>query len=528
MLQLANILCKILLIITPTTVLKMKKISTTLFLAFWFLLQAQGQNVGIGIATPLDKLHVNGTTRTTGINLVGNSAIETGFGILGKEESAGKIGYGLFTPNTLDIVGGGNAYLERKIRLWAEGGSTFEGHATFNGNIGVGNLSPSQRLEVNGKIKIADDGNTPTAGTIRYNNTLQDFEGFNGTTWQSFTKPINTEYWGAYNDIVEIKPTSSIDNGVAIAKCMFSDNYLAISHRADPISTIVTRFYKWELGNWVYKTQVNADIIHTAPSSSLVRGRMTDDWLLFGNESLNNVSIYKRNGELWQFHSTIAEPSLNGFGDYYDIDGSKLVITTIGNSPGNNGRIFVYNFNGTSWVFQQTITDPNPLSGNYFGTGVSVKNNYLASSYQLLGSTLNSTPIYVFNGTSFVGNSAIPQKSLDKIFYEGSSVRIKVTSFNFGTGIVSGGIYKIGTTGFWELIPNTTNMDAISNYGLDYIGNAGLSIYALKKLEAGSYTSLCSLNYNSIAGSENFSNALLNKNCIIIPSTTGYKIFKKH
>lgn len=506
----------------------MKKISTTLFLSFYLLIQAQAQNVGIGIAVPLDKLHVNGTTRTTGINLVGNSAIETGFGIAGKEESAGKIGYGLFTSNTLDIVGGGNAYLDRKIRFWAEGGSTFEGKATFNGNVGIGNLSPSQKLEVNGKIKIADDANISSAGTIRYNNTLQDFEGFDGTKWQSFTKPVNSEYWGALNNVVvEIQPSSSIDNGVAIPKCMFSDNYLAISHQSDPTSTIVTRFYKWELGNWVYKTQVNADIIHKTSGLGIIRGRMTDDWLLFGNQALNNVSIYRRNGELWQFHSTIAEATFTGFGDYYDIDGNKLVITSIGNSPGNNGKLYVYNFNGTGWVLQQTINDPVPLSSNDFGTGVSLKNNYLASSYGM-SSTLNTTQIFTFNGSSFVGNSSITGRTLGKIFFEGAAVRIEVRNIDFVTA--SGGIYKIATSGFWELIPNTFGIDPIPNYGLQSVGNFGSSsssIYSLQKLDAGSYNTLCSLNYNSIPGSENFSDPLLNKNCIIIPSTTGYKIFKK-
>jgi hypothetical protein len=84
-------------------------------------------NVGIGINNPLDRLHVNGVTRTTGINLVGNSAIETGFGLIGKEINAGKIGYALFTPNTLDIIGGGTPVIPRRIRFWAEGGSIFEG-----------------------------------------------------------------------------------------------------------------------------------------------------------------------------------------------------------------------------------------------------------------------------------------------------------------------------------------------------------------------------------------------------------------
>jgi len=92
------------------------------------LMRIQGNgNVGIDTNNPLDRLHVNGVTRTSGINLVGNSAIETGFGLAGKEINAGKIGYALFTPNTLDIIGGGTPVIPRRIRFWAEGGSIFEG-----------------------------------------------------------------------------------------------------------------------------------------------------------------------------------------------------------------------------------------------------------------------------------------------------------------------------------------------------------------------------------------------------------------
>lgn len=485
------------------------------------------QNIGIGINNPLDKLHVNGITRTTGINLVGNSAIETGFGLAGKETNAGKIGYGLFTPNTLDIIGAGNAYLDRKIRFWAEGGSTFEGKATFNGNIGIGNLSPAQKLEVSGKIKIADDLNTPTAGTIRYNATLQDFEGYNGTEWKSFTKPINTEYWGVLNRVVaEINPTTSISNGVAIPKCMFSDNYMALSYKANSSSNTVTRFYKWQSGAWVFMNEINADIIHKTTYGNLIKGRMTDDWFLFGNESLNNVSIYRRNGSLWQFHSTIAEPSLSEFGSYYDIDGSKLVITTT-ESPSNIGAIFVHNFNGTSWVLQQTITDPTPNTNNAFGTKVILKNNYLATSYGNSSSSVyNTTRIFYHNGTSFVFNSSITGRELENIFFEGTSIRIKIINFAdlFNP---TGGIYKIGGTGLWELIPNTLNMDAIANYALDYASLNSSPNYTLKKNVAGNYNDLCLINYSTIAGSENFGGALLNTNCVIIPSSTGYKIFNK-
>lgn len=44
-----------------------------------------------------------------------------------KEPNAGKIGYQLFTPDALDIVGAGTENNNRKIKFWAEGGVTFNG-----------------------------------------------------------------------------------------------------------------------------------------------------------------------------------------------------------------------------------------------------------------------------------------------------------------------------------------------------------------------------------------------------------------
>ena len=45
----------------------------------------------------------------------------------GKEINAGKIGYQVFTPDALDIVGAGTAGNTRKIRFWNEGGASFAG-----------------------------------------------------------------------------------------------------------------------------------------------------------------------------------------------------------------------------------------------------------------------------------------------------------------------------------------------------------------------------------------------------------------
>lgn len=54
--------------------------------------------------------------------------------------------------------------------------------------VGVNNNSPEQALDVDGKIKVTDDGTTPSNGTIRYNSPEDDFEGFAGGEWQSLTK----------------------------------------------------------------------------------------------------------------------------------------------------------------------------------------------------------------------------------------------------------------------------------------------------------------------------------------------------
>ena len=82
-------------------------------------------------ATTVASLTVNGTGRVNG-----NNALEFGAGIAGKQSDAGKIGYGTFTSNTLDIVGAGTAVggTDRKIKLWAEGGLSIAGPLTLSGN----------------------------------------------------------------------------------------------------------------------------------------------------------------------------------------------------------------------------------------------------------------------------------------------------------------------------------------------------------------------------------------------------------
>jgi len=61
--------------------------------------------------------------------------------------------------------------------------------ATSGGNVGVGTATPTQKLEVNGGVKlgaVATCG-TAAAGTIRFDATTSLFEGCDGTNWRTFT-----------------------------------------------------------------------------------------------------------------------------------------------------------------------------------------------------------------------------------------------------------------------------------------------------------------------------------------------------
>lgn len=112
-------------------------------------------NVGINTTTPGDRLEVNG-----GVRITGNNTLEFGAGVVGKEGSAGKIGYQQFTANALDIVGAGTTGGNRRVHVWAEGGTA------FTGSVGIRTASPSDALHVSAGGALRVD--TLVNGVSRY------------------------------------------------------------------------------------------------------------------------------------------------------------------------------------------------------------------------------------------------------------------------------------------------------------------------------------------------------------------------
>ena len=84
-----------------------------------------------------------------------------------------------------------------------------------SGSVGIGTVAPAETLDVAGGIRIGNSSNT-NAGTIRW--TGSDFEGYNGSEWQSFTDigsgtlPRGFSGQTLYNDGNAWAPTSNLFN----------------------------------------------------------------------------------------------------------------------------------------------------------------------------------------------------------------------------------------------------------------------------------------------------------------------------
>ncbi len=116
-------------------------------------------NVGIGTSSPLAKLHVNGN-----VKIDSAYSLEFGAKINNKDINAGKIGYQLFTPDALDIIGAGTNGTNRKIKFWNEAGAEFTGSITVNGDVNMGLVSYQADLVIPGNTRSSRSIQCP-AGT---------------------------------------------------------------------------------------------------------------------------------------------------------------------------------------------------------------------------------------------------------------------------------------------------------------------------------------------------------------------------
>jgi len=108
--------------------------------------------VGINTMYPVERMDINGKIRSNGILINEYNVIELGGG-LNKQEDNGKIALNAFgEDNTLSIIGGGTALngSDRKIKMWANGGTIFTGGANFSSALVISNPTTNPTLDISG------------------------------------------------------------------------------------------------------------------------------------------------------------------------------------------------------------------------------------------------------------------------------------------------------------------------------------------------------------------------------------------
>lgn len=127
-------------------------------------------------------------TANAGVRIPGTNVLELGAGVAGKEGSAGKIGYQTFSTG-LDIIGAGTLGTNRKIKMWAEGGTE------FNGRVGIGTADPAVPLDVmiQNNLTMTDNGYNTSQGVESGSGILQTWT---ATGSYNTNNPLTIEIYG--------------------------------------------------------------------------------------------------------------------------------------------------------------------------------------------------------------------------------------------------------------------------------------------------------------------------------------------
>ena len=105
--------------------------------------------------------------------------------------------------------------------------------------VGINTITPDQTLDVNGKVKIADDLTAPSSGTIRYSDADDDFEGYANGEWKSFTNksnvPTNAQFvtsrvGGPDDGISVLMPFEDESGNTIISTTVPNGKFLLITH----------------------------------------------------------------------------------------------------------------------------------------------------------------------------------------------------------------------------------------------------------------------------------------------------------
>jgi len=352
-----------------------------------------------------------------------------------------------------------------------------------DGETGFGTNNPNQKVHVNGKLKIGDDGKAPTEGTMRYNSTNKSFEGYDGSKW---IKLGGSGPYGVSSDLNLPDNSSflSIDGNITIMRAV--EDWVVVksietvqtgwdsNFPPNPIYSkfvYVNLFQKNGAGDWINQLSLSENggsqiFFNYASDLALSSNR-----LLIGDPQNNRVLSYgpgASSGQPWVLEHTYTSPD-NSIDEYFgaavDIHNDEIIIGAPAKGIGFSvsaegpGKAYIYDENHT---LQATLSGPGATIGDEFGYGVAIAEDraIVGAPGKNFAANTDAGAVTVFN--KFSGNW-----STNNTFYAAVPVtngkygyNVKMEDRNYfyvqsGEGIDA---YLV-ENGFW-ILKETINLDS--------------------------------------------------------------------
>lgn len=269
-------------------------------------------------------------------------------------------------------------------------------------NVGIGTNTPSEKLEVNGAIKIGVNSGL-SAGTVRWNPATGDFEGYNGSSWLSFTN--SRLPWGnytvsekSYSMLLLNKWTTAGGTnyyGEYLGNSLAYDNgYLLAGAPFDMDSNLnnagSSRMFKKINGYWEpYYSLYSPTPQHDGWFGTQVA--MRDNYIICGapKEDVNGI-IRQGRAYIFSWSDIGGNPvaslqaslsqSSGAIDDFYggsvDINTDYAIVGAPTYGSTDAGKAYTYKRNGSSWTEMSPFFIPFIASGDNFGYAVAVNGQY--------------------------------------------------------------------------------------------------------------------------------------------------------
>lgn len=279
----------------------------------------------------------------------------------------------------------------------------------YNTNILIAQNQPS--LEVEGTIQIGDDEiNNPNPGTIRWNSSAEDFEGWTGTVWKSLTLTGN-EGWGnqAETEDCEIMPSTLVIDDQFGASIAISDDLAIIGARGFVLRGLAGKAYVFKkIGECWYEecTLVASDGApgHEFGGSVSISGNVAVVGAEYNNKAYLYVLGVTCSGTLTQTTQLISSLGRNGgFGASVSISGDVVVVGEPSFDIENQGKAYLFERPADGWpiIMAQNSQLAASDGSNFdnFGRSVSVYGNsvIVGAPNQDFNNEFNQGKVYMFN-----------------------------------------------------------------------------------------------------------------------------------